>query len=106
MGSAIGTGAKNTYWINTNDTANIAAKAVAGYRGGGKSDWYLPSTDEMSALYTNRTNQNTVANLFQPYWTSTETTADLVVTVDFAASGYVGITDKRYSMPTRAIRAF
>ena len=106
MGSAIGTGAKNTYWINTNDTANIAAKAVAAYRGGGKSDWYLPSTDEMSALYTNRTNQNTVANLFQPYWTSTETTADLVVTVDFAASGYVGTTDKRYSMPTRAIRAF
>ncbi len=50
-GTAIGTGRQNTIDILAGcKTKGIAARIAADYRSGGKSDWYLPSKDELSAL--------------------------------------------------------
>ena len=50
-GTAIGTGRQNTIDILAEcKTKGIAARIASQYRGGGKSDWYLPSKDELSAL--------------------------------------------------------
>ena len=104
-GTAIGTGSKNTYWIADRDPANVAAMTVMAYRGGGKSDWYLPSTDELNALYLQRTTQGTLTNLFSFYWSSTELDARNVTSQDFG-SGFVGPSLKTFPLPVRAIRAF
>ena len=50
-GTAIGTGRQNTIDILAGcKTKGIAARIASQHRGGGKSDWYLPSKDELSAL--------------------------------------------------------
>ena len=53
-GTAIGTGAANTAAILAVDVNAPAALACANYQGGGKSDWFLPSMDELNQLYVNR----------------------------------------------------
>lgn len=57
-GTALGDGANNTLYIIQNCTpppgVTIAAQRCVDYRGGGYSDWYLPSKDEFQAIYLNR----------------------------------------------------
>jgi hypothetical protein len=55
-GLALGTGAANTTAIIAqNDAgADYAAGLARAYRGGGHSDWFLPSRDELNKLYQNR----------------------------------------------------
>ena len=51
-------------------TAGIAARLCGDLVEGGYSDWYLPSQDELNALYTNRV---AIGNFTTDrYWTSTE----------------------------------
>ena len=70
-GNAIGLGLANTAKIITaHGTNNAAGKAIE-YRGGGYSDWYLPSRDELRKLLAI---QNTI-NLSGFYWTSSESTS-------------------------------
>jgi hypothetical protein len=53
---AIGSGNANTTAIITGcSTAGIAAKVCADLVEGGNSDWYLPSRNELTKLYANRT---------------------------------------------------
>ncbi|NBO09201.1 MAG: DUF1566 domain-containing protein, partial [Actinobacteria bacterium] len=85
--------------------ANVAAKTVMAYRGGGKSDWYLPSTDELNALYSQRATQGTLSSAFSFYWTSTEADAGNATSQDFG-SGFVGPSNKAFALPVRAIRSF
>ena len=58
--AAIGAGKTNTATIlaKCSDTG-IAARVAADYRGGGKSDWFLPSKDELNELckYAHNTGQ-------------------------------------------------
>jgi uncharacterized repeat protein (TIGR02543 family) len=54
MGTALGTGRKNTLLILATDSAAPAALACKNLTTGGKSDWFLPSKDELNQLYTNR----------------------------------------------------
>lgn len=48
--TVIGTGRKNTALILATDSKAPAAKACKDYRGGGKTDWFLPSFYELNEL--------------------------------------------------------
>lgn len=53
-GTALGTGKSNTQAIvKSCFELGIAAKLCTEYRGGGKSDWFLPSKDEVNKMYSN-----------------------------------------------------
>ncbi|MCX6879000.1 MAG: hypothetical protein NTW21_35105, partial [Verrucomicrobia bacterium] len=72
-GTAIGTGYANSVAI-ANQTGNVAATCAAvaarEYTGGGLTDWFLPSIDELLQLYAQRAIANFPTG--QPYWSSTE----------------------------------
>jgi hypothetical protein len=74
IATSIGSGYRNTRAIidqGNSDPALSAAALAQSYRGGGLSDWYLPSKDELHQIFLNR---NLVAdNLFSPHWSSSET---------------------------------
>lgn len=67
----IGGGSENSIEIISNClTAGIAARVCESLVTGGYDDWFLPSQDEMSALYASK---NVVGSyVSNTYWTSTE----------------------------------
>ena len=54
-GIEIGTGKANTAAILAVNVIAPAAKACNDYNGGGKSDWFLPSRDELNEMYKVKT---------------------------------------------------
>jgi hypothetical protein len=54
-GESIGSGAANTKLAIENCGTASAAGLAAAYRGGSKSDWFLPSKDELNKVYDRRT---------------------------------------------------
>ena len=69
VSTALGTGAANTTTLLGCNETNFAAKLVDALTDGGKSDWYLPSKDELNLLYLNR---NLVDNMYGSYWSSSQ----------------------------------
>ncbi len=72
-GTAIGTGLSNTNTIINSQGAtatSYAAGLARAYNGGGYTDWYLPSKDEIYKLYLNKTAIGGFVNGY--YWSSTE----------------------------------
>lgn len=57
-GDGIGRGKNNTAYILAADSTAPAAKACVDYRGGGLSDWFLPSTDELFEMYKAKAHLN------------------------------------------------
>jgi hypothetical protein len=104
-GTAIGTGLSNTNAIIASQgeiATSYAAGLARAYAGGGYTDWYLPSKDELNKLYLNRIAIGGFASGF--YWSSTEL-------VYYA--WYQGLTSggqfndsKYFTFNVRAIRAF
>jgi hypothetical protein len=79
QGTVIGTGSLNTSAIKTqNGGAASTAQLCRDYTGGGKSDWFLPSKDELNAIWVNLVDDGFAANsgvggFFNgDYWSSSE----------------------------------
>ena len=102
--TAIGTGKANTAEILEKCKEDvIAARVAANYRGGGKSDWFLPSKDELNLIYTNRDAIGGFAADF--YWSSSEYYAYAAWFQDFF-NGAQGPNGKLYTFYVRPVRAF
>jgi hypothetical protein len=79
-GTYIGLGLPNTLAIitsavvtGTTNMSSFAAGLANSYRGGGYSDWFLPSKDELNLLYQNRDAVGGFATTGHPtYWSSTQ----------------------------------
>lgn len=71
-GTALGNGSNNTNLtiISQGNTGTYAAKLCRNYNGGGYTDWFLPSKDELNKLYLNKIKIGGFSNNY--YWSSTE----------------------------------
>ncbi len=98
-GTAVGTGKKNTEAIlKSCSEAKTAAKLCAAYRGGGKSDWFLPSIEEWRLILNNLMQIGIVK--YEKYWSSSAAGSEASLAPDFF---YSKRGDSYY---VRAIRAF
>jgi hypothetical protein len=118
QGTAIGAGYANTLAIVAYCTSGAAVDARA-YSGGSLSDWFLPSDDELQAMYVARTTLSMPATLnqccpssgivtTQSYWSSTEhntNSENYARTVAFNTGGDDNY-GKIYGFNIRPIRRF
>ena len=107
--TSIGTGYKNSLAI-ANQSGNLAASTAAmsarEYIGGGKSDWYLPSKDELDSLYAQKV---TVGGFTTEnnYWSSSEYSDEGAWNQNFGFGyGEQGPNGKFDARAVRPIRAF
>lgn len=106
QGTAIGTGKNNTQEIiRSCGEENIAAKVAGQYNGGGKKDWFLPSKDELNALYENLKKSGLGGLADYGYWSSTEDSDEYAWYHGFV-SGQQKKFNKYNSSRVRAIRSF
>ena len=113
--TTIGTGSANTDAIIAAQGAtetSYAAGLARAYSGGGYTDWFLPSKDELNKMYLNRATINTTAasnggsNFANAdYWSSTEYDYNLAWEQYFF-NGYQNYYNKYYTDIVRAVRAF
>ena len=102
--TAIGTGRRNTALILATDANAPAAKACKDYRGGGKTDWFIPSKDELNELYKN---SKLVGNMKDNrYWSSSQSNSNNVWFQYFANGGQGNYLKANGGYNVRAIRAF
>jgi hypothetical protein len=101
-GTRIGAGASNSTALLA-ACASGAANTARAYKGGGKSDWYLPAKDELNALYKKR---KVIGGLSaDSYWSSTDVDAGGASTQYFP-NGNQGNGNKASALYVRPIRAF
>lgn len=108
--ATVGSGAANTNRIITQLGSNgVAATAAANFTYGGKSDWFLPSTDELYQAYLNLK----VAGLGDldgvNYWSSTEVSGQetsQAYNYWMGNNNNSGATTKTLGLNWRPIRAF
>ncbi|MEI7524463.1 MAG: DUF1566 domain-containing protein [Mariniphaga sp.] len=105
-GVELGSGLANTNKIY-NSTGSRSSAYAAGiarsYRGGGYSDWYLPSKDELNLLYISRTRIGGFQSSF--YWSSSECDENSAW-LQFFSNGVQFKYEKSGTYFVRAIRAF
>ena len=112
-GTAIGTGLQNTKEIvDACGDRDNAASLCSSLNLNGFADWFLPSRDELAAMYSNLKAKGVsdfgtrgVADNFS-YWTSTQQTTDMANHIDFADLGRQHYDDKDFPRRVRAVRAF
>jgi len=111
-GSKIGTGLSNTRKIIAAiGNGNNAASVCVNYRGGGYTDWFLPSLDELNYIFN--FSFNPAIKFGGPHWSSTELENDgrSAMYSKFESSQYSGGLystngGKTSSYSVRAIRYF
>jgi hypothetical protein len=103
---ALGTGFTNTNTIiaaQGASAANFAAGLARAYTGGGNSDWYLPSKDELNRLFLSRAVVGGFGSA--PYWSSSEISAYNAWDQGFV-TGTQYVYGKEYGARVRAVRSF
>ena len=104
-GTAIGTGLANTNAIiAAQGSGSYAASIARDYNGGGYTDWFLPSKDELNQLYVNKA---AIGGGFEGdyYWSSTEYDSRYAWVQDFNF-GNQNYSYKDATFYVRAVRAF
>lgn len=76
-------------------------KAVADYNGGHRNDWFVPSLEEMTAIWRNRSSAD-LSNC--DHWTSSERTASTAWTIRVSAWGSPGELAKSWGGCVRPVR--
>lgn len=107
----LGTGQENTTQIVTKvEERSCAAKVCVDYKNpdtgtGEYSDWFLPSLDELSKLYLNKTAIGGFEN--DKYWSSTESGTSRAYTVHFGTGEQDDVSSyKLEKYRVRAVRYF
>ena len=110
--TAIGTGSDNTDAIISvqGDTqSDYAAGLASTYSGGGYTDWFLPSKDELNQMCINKSTLEAVSgfNAFTNtyYWSSTEHDSDDALMQLFPIGHQLNYS-KGFTSTVRAVRAF
>jgi hypothetical protein len=93
-GTSIGSGKTNTAAVASACTTGASDTAIA-YNGGGFSDWFLPSIDELLQMYSQRTaiggfkatNRGSTAISTTTYWSSTQNSSTQARNWSFATNG-------------------
>lgn len=111
--TAIGTGAANTTKIIAVLGSNgVAASLCRNYRGGGYTDWFLPSIDELKEMYyAGRLTSIRNSKYADYYWSSTECVGNMSITgandLDVSSGGGIFCGGKaNAALYVRAARAF
>ena len=119
-GTAIGTGAQNTIDIVTQfggqepyaSKTDYAAKLCSDLESGGYDDWFLPSKDELDAIWDNLVDDGTGSNngvggfANGSYWSSSEDDS-YFAWFQYFTNGYQYVLVKPYGGGrVRAVRAF
>jgi DUF1680 family protein len=112
-GMAIGTGKQNTAdMLAACAEPGTAAHLCATLNLNGVGGWFLPSRDELAAMYRNLKaaglgdfrDAGLSDNVL--YWTSSQQTADMANHIDFADLGRLHYDDKDFPRRVRAVRMF
>lgn len=110
--SAIGTGRANSdYIIAQTGHTGSAAKICRDYRKDNEGDWFLPSIDELSAIWDNLVDNGAGANsgigdfANDYYWSSSEKSFDDAEIIYFYV-GSPGDLGKNNTNHVRAVRSF
>ena len=110
--TAIGTGSANTdaiISVQGDAQSDYAAGLARAYTGGGYTDWFLPSKDELNQMYINKSTLEAVSgfNAFITtyYWSSTEKDS-YKASMQFFFNGHQTNHSKNYPSKVRAVRAF
>lgn len=103
----IGTGSVNTDHIitqNSSQGTQYAASLARAYNGGGYSDWYLPSKDELDQMYLERASIGVFPG--DHYWSSSEDGAWSTACLMYWTAGVSSSVTKSTTSSVRAIRSF
>jgi hypothetical protein len=104
-GTVLGTGNQNTIDIMAGcSTTGIAARLCGDLELNGYADWYLPSNDELTKLYTNRVAVGGFSSNF--YWSSSEVSYNLVAYCYNFSGATLAALFKDNINRVRAVRAF
>ncbi len=104
--TAIGAGKSNTRKIiKAQGRGKYAAQICADYRGGGKSDWFLPSKEELHLMYKNLYEKGVGGFADDYYWSSSESNAGEAWNQYFLGGFRYG-DSKANPRNTRAVWAF
>jgi hypothetical protein len=106
--TALGTGLANTNKIIAAQgpiATNYAAGLARAYNGGGFTDWFLPSKDELDKLYLNKDALNFSAGIID-YWSSTEDRAYYGWAKDFYSGNWSDFYKSIATPNVRAVRYF
>lgn len=112
LGTAVGTGSANTDAIVAVCSSG-AAKFARAYTGGGVSDWFLPSIDELLQMYANRaaigglvqTTQVGTGIATTTFWSSSEHNSSQSKNWSFLTNGNDN-WGKNYGFGVRPVRMF